>query len=209
MQTTTKTSGAIIATDVTYEAYIDGFQGQRVEWVAGEVIEMPGVDEKHDALTYFLRTLIAYLLEVSLGGRVVQDPVLMNLNPAVKSVRAPDLQVLPANVERLQGKEVRGPADLVIEVVSPGSQRVDRVEKFAEYERGGVREYWVLDFTYKEALFFQLNADGLYERQQPDADNLYQSAVLPNLRLPVDLLWRESLPTIRETIALVEAMLQR
>ena len=122
-------------------------------------------------------------------------------------VHAPDLQVLlPANLDRLKGKQVEGAADLVVEVVSPGSERVDRVVKFAEYEKGGVPEYWVIDWNYREALFFVRSDEGVYERKAPDTDGYYHSVVLPKLRLEVNLLWRETLPGIREALALVEAM---
>jgi len=36
-----------------------------------------------------------------------------------------------------------GPADLAIEIVSEESRLRDRGEKFAEYEVGGVKEYWI------------------------------------------------------------------
>jgi hypothetical protein len=52
---------------------------------------------------------------------------------------------------------------------SPESHRRDRVEKFAEYERGGVPEYWILDPVRQETLFYVLNADGIYEPVEPDA----------------------------------------
>jgi Uma2 family endonuclease len=199
-------SGDILATEVAYEDFMSGYEGMRVEWVNGVVIQMPSIDERHDALIGFLRPLFDAYLSLTEGGRVLQDPMIMRL-PDVSS-RAPDLQVLlPQSLVKLQKKEVVGAADLVVEIVSAGSQRIDRVEKFSEYERGGVPEYWIIDPLYRETLFYHLSANGLYERQSFDAQGLYHSKALAGLRLPGSLLWREKLPDVIETVELVRRML--
>ena len=41
---------------------------------------------------------------------------------------------------------MNGAADICIEVISPESVIRDRGEKFEEYERGGVGEYWIFDY---------------------------------------------------------------
>jgi Uma2 family endonuclease len=199
--------GKILATGVSHDDFMAGYTGMRVEWVNGTVIEMPGIEEVHDRLVYFLRTLLTVLLEITGGGRVMGDPMLMKI-PDVSS-RAPDLQMLlPESLEKLHHNVVMGAADLVIEVVSPGTGRIDQVEKFREYEEGGVPEYWTLDPQDKEAQFWQLDADTKkYEKFYPDEHGIYQSKVLPKLRLNVAWLWRDPLRGVRETVQLVEAML--
>lgn len=197
--------GQIIASGVALDVFLDGYEHERVEWVDGKVIQMPGVDVKHSNLSVFFYILFRTLLEVVGGGAVYQDPMLMKLEGI--ATRAPDIQVLlPQNMEKYRHKKVNGPADLVVEIVSAGSQMIDRVDKLKEYERGGVLEYWIVDPAYQEALFFQRNAEGQFERVAPDEQGVYTSKVLPMLRLPVALLWQETLPTIRETLALVDSM---
>jgi Uma2 family endonuclease len=200
-------SGTILAEDVSYEDFMVGFPNIHAEWVDGVVIEMSGIDERHDQLTAFLRMLFAAYLELSAGGRVLQDPMLMKL-PAVPSSRAPDLQVLlPESLDKLQHNQVIGPADLVVEVVSRGSWRIDTVEKFLEYERGGVPEYWLIDPRRDHVSFFTRSVEGEYQEISPDTNGIYQSTILPKLRLNTPLLWREKLPRVTETLALVQAML--
>lgn len=199
-------TGTVIASGVSYDDFWGGFEGVRAEWVRGNVIEIAGADEKHDALARFLDNLFQAYLEAAGGGHVVQEPVLMRVLPDV--TRAPDIQVLlPASVERLCGKAVDGPADLVVEIVSPGSQRADRVEEYDEYERGGVSEHWIIDPAFHEALFYQRGADGLFERAAPDAQGVYACGVLPRLRLPAALLWQDALPGVREVVQMVDSML--
>ncbi|MFQ5793902.1 MAG: Uma2 family endonuclease [Candidatus Bipolaricaulia bacterium] len=49
-----------------------------------------------------------------------------------------------------------------IEIISPESRLRDRGEKFAEYEMGGVQEYWLLDPEEKRVDFYMLR-DGRYD----------------------------------------------
>jgi len=55
-----------------------------------------------------------------------------------------DGATLDAHTDRI-GEHVSGVPDLLVEVTSPSAARPDRMEKFAEYARAGVPEYWVVD----------------------------------------------------------------
>jgi Uma2 family endonuclease len=60
----------------------------------------------------------------------------------------PDAQLYRAGnepeVDQEQGL-VKGHPDLVVEIVSPSSQRYDRVTKLRWYAQLGVPEYWLVD----------------------------------------------------------------
>lgn len=62
----------------------------------------------------------------------------------VDTVVEPDLSVVcdPAKLDDIGCK---GAPDLIIEILSPSSQRHDKVTKFNLYRRAGVREYWIVD----------------------------------------------------------------
>jgi len=200
-------SGKIIAKGITYDAFMNGFADQRVEWVNGVVIEMPSIDARHDALVLFLRMLFVAYFERIPSGLTLGDPMIMRLID-VPSSRAPDILVLlDDRIDQLQKNEVIGPANLVIEIVSEGSVRTDYFEKRREYELGGVPEYWILDHRKKQALFLQLNADGIYDEVLPD-NGIYRSRELTNFALEVALLWREKLPGFSEIGQLVAAMFE-
>ncbi len=209
MQGTVRITGKVIARDMSYEEFLaTDFENPHVEWVNGVVIEMASIYERHDALTGFLRIFFTIYLQYTGGGRVLQDPMVMKLD-TVPSSRAPDFQVLlPERQHQLQQNQVLGAANLVVEVVSPGSQRQDRVEKYREYELGGVPEYWILDPTKDEMLFYQLNEAGLYEAREVDSKGVYHSRSLPFLHFPVEILMREALPTVDEIIVIIKAMLE-
>ncbi len=200
-------SGKIIATDVSYEAFMNGFEGQHVEWVNGVVIEMLSIDERHDALIHFFHLLFGAYFEHVIG-RVLGDPMIMRLID-VPSSRAPDILVLLEDrLDQLRQNEVVGPANLVIEIISEGNSRTDYVDKRREYELGGVPEYWIVNHKKKDVLFLQLNDDGIYDEVIPADDGIYHSKSLPNFSLLVALLWREALPGYNEIGRLVNAMFE-
>jgi Uma2 family endonuclease len=102
---------------------------------------------------------------------------------------------------QMKGTYVDGPADLVVEVVSPDSEIRDHDEKFVEYEAAGIPEYWLIDVARHEAHFYVLNAQGQYREEAVGEDGIYTSTVLPGLRVRVDWLWRDPLPTLDEALA--------
>jgi Uma2 family endonuclease len=111
--------------------------------------------------------------------------------------RAPDLMFVARERQALLGQNrLNGPADLVVEVISPDSVTRDRVTKFAEYEQGGVREYWLPDPNVRQADFFRLDAEGRYQPISVDEDGVFRSNVLAGLWLRVDWLWEPRPPLI-------------
>ncbi len=134
-------------------------------------------------------------------GMVLSAPFQMRLE---HSGREPDLLfVAQEHLNRLQETYLDGPADLVVEIISPESAGRDRSrfaslsyargEKFYEYEAGGVTEYWLIDPQKKRAEFYQLEADQ-YQQVASDAEEGYRSASLPDFWLRVEWLWQEPLP---------------
>lgn len=208
LKTSIPASGEIIATDVSFEDFLTQFDGQSVEWVNGVVIAMSPVSQHHNDLTVFLITLFDFFLPLSSGGRIFHEPMVMRPKPDLPG-RTPDVMiVLPGNFEIIRENQLDGPADLVIEVVSPESHRRDRFEKFAEYEQGGVREYWILDPVRRESLFYVHSERGMFEPREPNEQGIYSSSVLPGLRLDAKIFWRNPLPRGPEIALLITEMLK-
>ncbi|MBI5928966.1 MAG: Uma2 family endonuclease, partial [Chloroflexi bacterium] len=127
-------------------------------------------------------------------GRIFGDPFVQRID-SVPSRRHPDLQVIfHTNPGQLTETEMIGPADLCIEVVSAGNAADDYGDKFLEYEKGGVREYWIIDHRRRTSLFYQLDETGVYQNHPPDVDGYYQTPLLPKLNLHVPILWQDELP---------------
>jgi len=76
-------------------------------------------------------------------GIVVFAPIDMVLSPH-RSMQ-PDIAFIDHAHGAILQDVIRGAADLVVEVISPGSRSRDRVEKKDLYEQHGIREYWIID----------------------------------------------------------------
>jgi Uma2 family endonuclease len=123
--------------------------------------------------------------------------------------REPDLEIiLNTNAGELKPTYMDGPADICIEIISPGSVGEDRGTKFSEYEKGGVGEYWIFDPIHQEALFYRLNANGVYMPQYADTEGNYRTPALPGLVLHVPTLWQEQLPGPIAVAQAVQAMVK-
>jgi len=173
----------------------------RVEWVAGEIIEMPPAHEDHQDTGGFLFAFLLLYIQRHGLGRIFYAPFLMKLAQK-PSGREPDLVfVKTEHAGRIQPTFVDGPADLVVEIVSPDSIRRDNQEKLAEYEAAGIPEYWIIDPRRKEARLYQLGEDGRYNFGPVGADGIYTSPVVTGFRLRVSWLWQRPMPTIDEALA--------
>ena len=175
---------------ISYEAFLrrDG-EENHVEWVDGEIVMMAPISDEHDDVAGFLYALLRAFVEFHGLGVVKQEPYQMKTGPDLPG-RAPDVLFLARkNLSRLKKTHVAGPADLVIEVISPGSRGVDRGAKFYEYAEGGVREYWLLDPERKRAEFYGRLKDGTYHPLAVES-SVFHSSVIKGLWIRVDWLWR-------------------
>jgi Uma2 family endonuclease len=61
----------------------------------------------------------------------------------------------------VQDGKIKGAPDLIIEVLSPGTEAYDKKEKKEIYEQFGVKEYWLVDPGSKKTTGYLLK-DGFY-----------------------------------------------
>ena len=78
----------------------------------------------------------------------------------VDTVVQPDITVV-CDPDKLDDIGCQGAPDLIMEILSPSTERYDRLVKFNLYARAGVREYWIIDPQAKTALSYFLE-DGHY-----------------------------------------------
>lgn len=191
------------ATYAEYLAWPD--ESALVEWKDGEIIEYMPPTDRHQDVTGSIFNLISDLVRLQGAGVVRVAPFEVKLWPGGPS-REPDILFISRDrLSQLTPQRFEGGPDLVIEIVSSSSARADRAEKFIEYERAGVREYWLIDPRRgkEQADFYQVDADGRFVSIPLGADGLYHSTVLPGLTLDPALLRAAELPNPQLLLAAI------
>lgn len=168
------------------------------EWVDGEVIMPSPVGLKHQDIANFLVGMMAGYARLHDLGRVANAPFMMKLE---RAAREPDvLFVARDHLDRLKPTYLDGPADLVVEIISPESRGRDRGDKFFEYEAARIPEYWLLDPDTLRAEFYQLDERGHYQLAAHDDLGRYHSRTLKGLWLRVTWLWQDELPAVDDAL---------
>ena len=178
-------------------------QEEEYEWVDGKVITMAPASYDHEDLFSFLLTLLRLYVRKRKLGNVLGSRYLIHL-PTIRRGREPDLLFFATERQALAKKNYfDGAPDLVVEIISPGSIKRDRDDKYEEYEAAGVREYWLIDPDHLQADFYFLGDDALYHPLPLEAGNIMHSKVIAGFWLKTDWLWL--LPEEAESLAEIES----
>ncbi len=187
---------------MTYEEFLAwADEDTLAEWVDGQVIMYSPSSRRHQKIVRLLLELLNNYVSVHDLGEVLFAPFQMKL-ASRPSGREPDLLFIAhERLERLQETYLDGPANLVVEVISPESAGRDRGDKFYEYERAGVGEYWLIDPERQQAEFYNLTDEGYYQVTPPDAEGIYRARVVPGFWLRVEWLWQDPPPSLVQILA--------
>ncbi len=168
-------------------ALIDEDHGPYELW-DGELIMSPTPEYRHQrAVGFFYRHLHAFVTQHDLGDAII-SPFDMVLAPR-RSFQPDVLFVSKENLHKID-KVLRGPADLVVEVISPFHRRRDRIDKRDLYALHGIPEYWMIDLEAQtvEVLTLVRGEYVLHGRHGPGAHAA--SPLLPGFALDVAALFR-------------------
>ena len=183
---------------------------RRYELHKGVIVEMPLGTGPHSRVTGFTRD------EISAEIRRLKLPYFIPGDCLLKPIRdeagyQPDVivldQVALANEPRWDRESIITMGSsvlLAVEVVSTNWQD-DYHFKFADYERFGIPEYWVVDYAALGGRRFVGNpkqptlsvyrlVDGEYQISQFRGDDLIESLTFPELRLTAEQIFSAGLP---------------
>ncbi|MDH5586776.1 MAG: Uma2 family endonuclease [Nitrospirota bacterium] len=160
--------------------------GKRHELLDGDHFVTPAPTTRHQRLSLRLSTAIeVFLKDHPIGELFVApcDVVLSNVD-----VVEPDLLfVASSHAAIITERNIQGPPDLVVEILSDSTRKTDEVIKRKLYERFGITEYWIIDPVLDSIKIYRKTENGYAPAQtltQEDTTHL-TTPLLPGLQVPL------------------------
>ncbi|HRQ36833.1 MAG TPA: Uma2 family endonuclease [Chloroflexota bacterium] len=168
----------------TYEDYLRlPDDGRRYEIIEGVLYmaDAPSYDYQFAVLK--TASKLEQFVESQQLGVVITAPFEVHLPGIAKPVQ-PDILYIRKERQPVSGTQIfDGAPDLIIEVLSPSSLRLDQHVKFGAYEQAGVHEYWIADPKTRAITIYHLpeNSPEYILFGQFTANETVQSKLLPGL----------------------------
>lgn len=162
--------------------------GVRLELVDGEVAVSPSPTPDHSYTDTRLRRLLDEYVEAHDLGQVFGD---VDTIFGPHDVLRPDILFFAkGRLHLISKKAMEGPPDLCVEIVSPSSGKIDRVDKFRQYQAGGVAYYWIVDPQEHTLEGYRLENGAYTPTAQGKGSDIVRLPPFPELEIPLHRLWR-------------------
>ena len=167
----------------TYEDYLHlPDDGKRYQIIEGEVYMVPAPSpfHQHTSARLYL-TLSKFITENNLG-QVFYSPCDVILSE--ENVVQPDIFFISKERESIiTEKNIQGAPDLIVEVLSPYTAKIDKSLKRGLYEKFKVKEYWLVDPDSKEVEILTLKGGSYHSQGIFTGESTFQSPLLKGLKV--------------------------
>jgi Uma2 family endonuclease len=187
---------------LTFDEYLSEYEGYRehIELHRGVPKTRMAANIRHEALFMWIARLLGDYVERHDLGFVFGS------RRAVKITnydgRLPDiLFVRKERKEILQWMQLSASPDLVIEIISPGDRRSDKLELEADYKSIGVPEIVFVDMDRRTVQLFQ-KVNAHYHIELAESGTLRLKSV-SEFWLDIDWLFNEDRPPVHEALAAI------
>ena len=134
-------------------------EGQRVELIDDVAYNMAPPGRIHQKLISNFTRIIGNYIENNRGDcEVYPAPFAVFVTADDKNYVEPDISVI-CDPLKLNEKGCYGAPDLIIEVVSESSRKMDYATKMNLYSNAGVREYWIVDPQKERTTVYRFEED--------------------------------------------------
>ncbi|MBB2145466.1 Uma2 family endonuclease [Pedobacter sp. LMG 31464] len=176
----------------SYAHYLNWLFDERVELIKGKIFKMsPAPSRVHQEVFGKIFRRIGNFLEnkpckVYGAPFDVRFPTKSKADKDVFTVLQPDICVV-CDLSKLDDKGCIGAPDLVVEILSPGNNKKELLNKYKVYEEFGVKEYWVVSQSDQSILIYTLDNDGKFRPSKIfTLSEKITSSVLPGFVLNLD-----------------------
>lgn len=137
--------------------------GERAELIDGKIYYMAPPGTEHQRLVHHFDREIGNYIQGRHGDcEVFPAPFAVFLSDNDKNYVEPDISVI-CDRNKITEKGCLGAPDWIVEIVSPGSRKMDYYKKLFNYRTAGVREYWVVDPGRKVVTVYSFEQDNMEE----------------------------------------------
>ena len=155
--------------------------------VDGELFMTPAPSFRHNDVAGAIYAAVRSHVSASRSGKAAMGPVDVFLDAT--EVFQPDvLFVAQEHLGRIREDGVHGAPDLVVEVLSPSTRRLDLAVKRVRYAAAGVVEAWYVDLDMDEVIVYRLQEDAAVPARTLRRGETLGSALLPGFAIGVDAL---------------------
>ncbi len=181
----------------SYANYLTWLFDERVELIKGKVFKMsPAPSPLHQEISVNISSaLYSYLKDkpckVYYAPFDVRFPRHSKADKDIYTVLQPDICVI-CDPGKIDSRGCIGAPDIVIEILSPGNNRMELLNKYSVYEEFGVKEYWIVSPVEKTLLKYTLETDGKYlPSKRFTLSEKVNSEVLPGFELDLDAVFED------------------
>ena len=165
----------------TSEDYWNLPEGERAELIDGRLYAMAPPSRIHQRLVMELAGTIRDFIRSHHGNcQVYPSPFAVNLDADDRNWVEPDISVI-CDPNKLTDRGCTGAPDLIFEIVSPASRKIDYSLKNTIYSEAGVREYWIVDPANERVTVYHYEEDAapvIYSFSQEISVGIYQGLTI-------------------------------
>lgn len=165
-------------------------EDRKMEFINGEVVVQSPARARHIEVTGRLLRLLAAFTAVHRAGRVFSEKALVCLT---RNDYEPDIAFFgPEKAAGITPDQMKFPApDLVVEVLSPTTEHIDRGVKLEDYAAHGVAEYWIIDSDAEVIEQYLNDSSGNYRLVGRRGEGDVGATVIPGFTIPVRSVFEE------------------
>lgn len=170
---------------------------ERLEIIKGYIFEMsPAPSRMHQKISGRIfnpiyNALNGHQCEVYSAPFDVRLAKKAQADREVFTVVQPDILVI-CDPAKLDERGCIGAPDIVVEILSPGNNKKELINKYEVYEEAGVKEYWIVSPSHKTFFRYILDENGKFQptKMLTEGEEV-NTSIMPGFKLILDEVFKD------------------